>query len=87
MSIVGGTLPLEFFGRDGYGAHVGWITGARQFIAAFAPFGLTLLMDRLGVLPLWLNAVIAGLWGSRLLRPSRCFTGREMQPRRVPLSA
>ena len=30
-SIVGGTLPLELFGRDGYGARVGWITAARQF--------------------------------------------------------
>ena len=47
MSIVGGTLPLELFGRDVYGAHVGWITGARQFSAAFAPFGLTVLMHRL----------------------------------------
>ncbi len=51
MSIVGGTLPLELFGRDGYGAHVGWVTAARQFSAAFAPFGLTVLMGRLGGVP------------------------------------
>jgi hypothetical protein len=30
MSIVGGTLPLELFGRAGYGAYVGWIAAARQ---------------------------------------------------------
>ena len=41
-SIVGGTLPLELFGRDGYGARVGWITAARQFSSAFAPFGFAL---------------------------------------------
>ena len=46
MSIVGGTLPLELFGRAGYGAHVGWITAARQFSSAFAPFGLTFMMAR-----------------------------------------
>ena len=63
MSIVGGTLPLELFGRAGYGAHVGWITAARQFSSAFAPFGLTFMMAALGVFPaLWINALI-GLLG------------------------
>ncbi|MEP9389739.1 MFS transporter [Mesorhizobium sp. KR9-304] len=59
MSIVGGTLPLELFGRAGYGAHVGWITAARQFSAAFAPFGLTFMMAGVGVFPaLWINVLI-----------------------------
>ena len=63
MSIVGGTLPLELFGRAGYGAHVGWITAARQFTSAFAPFGLTLMMAQVGVFPaLWIN-VMVGLIG------------------------
>jgi MFS family permease len=63
MSIVGGTLPLELFGRDGYGAHVGWITAARQFTSAFAPFGLTFMMAGLGAFPaLWINVLI-GLLG------------------------
>ncbi|PRD44914.1 MFS transporter [Phyllobacterium phragmitis] len=63
MSIVGGTLPLEVFGRDGYGARVGWITAARQFSSAFAPFGFALMMAGLGVFPaLWINALI-GLAG------------------------
>jgi MFS family permease len=63
MSIVGGTLPLELFGRAGYGAHVGWITAARQFSAAFAPFGLTFMMAAAGVFPaLWINVLI-GLFG------------------------
>jgi MFS family permease len=63
MSIVGGTLPLELFGRESYGSYVGWITAARQFSSAFAPFGLTLMISGLGVLPaLWLNVVV-GLFG------------------------
>ena len=63
MSIVGGTLPLELFGRAGYGAHVGWITAARQFSSAFAPFGLTFMMAAAGVFPaLWINVLI-GLFG------------------------
>jgi MFS family permease len=63
MSIVGGTLPLELFGRAGYGAHVGWITAARQFSTAFAPFGLTFIMAGVGVFQaLWFNVLI-GLIG------------------------
>jgi len=63
MSIVGGTLPLELFGRERYGSYVGWITAARQFSSAFAPFGLTLTIAGLGVFPaLWLNVVV-GLFG------------------------
>ena len=63
MSIVGGTLPLELFGQRGYGARVGWITAARQLSGAFAPLGLTFLMQGLGVfLGLWVNVAI-GLCG------------------------
>ena len=63
MSIVGGTLPLELFGRAGYGAYVGWIAAARQFSSAFAPFGLTIMMAKLGTIPaLWINVLI-GLLG------------------------
>jgi MFS family permease len=63
MSIVGGTLPLELFGRAGYGAHVGWITAARQFSSAFAPFGLTFMIAAAGVFPaLWINVLI-GVFG------------------------
>ncbi|WP_311044490.1 hypothetical protein [Rhizobium sp. NZLR11] len=59
MSIVGGTLPLELFGRTGYGQHMGWITAARQCSSAFAPFGLTFMMHGIGVFPaLWINVAI-----------------------------
>lgn len=43
-SIVSGTLPLELFGRDGYGSRLGWISAARQFSAAFAPFALAFML-------------------------------------------
>lgn len=46
MSIVGGTLPLEVFGCDGYGGNVGWMSGARQFSSAFAPFLLALMLEQ-----------------------------------------
>lgn len=46
MSIVGGTLPLEVFGRAGYGGNVGWMSGARQFSSAFAPFLLALMLEQ-----------------------------------------
>jgi Arabinose efflux permease len=48
-SIVGGTLPLELFGRAGYGARLGWITAARQVSAALAPFLFAVMMARLSV--------------------------------------
>ena len=57
MSIVGGSLPLELFGRSAYGAYVGWLSAARQFTSAFAPFGLALLAAGFGTFTaLWLTA-------------------------------
>ncbi len=48
-SIVGGTLPLEVFGRAAYGSHVGWMSAARQFTSAFAPFVFALMMAGLTI--------------------------------------
>lgn len=59
-SIVGGTLPLELFGRDGYGARLGWITAARQFSSAFAPFAFAFVMAQsTAAASLWSLAAIA----------------------------
>ncbi|RWC23664.1 arsenite efflux MFS transporter ArsK [Mesorhizobium sp.] len=59
-SIVGGTLPLELFGREGYGARLGWASAARQFTSAFAPFALAFMMARTSVAnSLWVLAVVA----------------------------
>lgn len=57
-SIVGGTLPLELFGRKGYGARLGWVSAARQFTSAFAPFALAMMMARTSVTTaLWMLAL------------------------------
>jgi hypothetical protein len=61
-SIVGGTLPLELFGRDGYGARLGWVTAARQLSSAVAPFALAAAIAKAGIVPtLWLTAVFGTL--------------------------
>lgn len=61
-SIVGGTLPLELFGRRGYGSRLGWVAAARQFSSALAPFALSLAIAIAGVAPsLWLTAMVGGL--------------------------
>ena len=56
-SIVGGTLPLELFGRAGYGARLGWVTAARQFSSALAPFVFAVALEVLG--PEWAIAIVA----------------------------
>lgn len=48
-SIVGGTLPLELFGRTGYGARLGWVSAARQFSSAMAPFAFAFMMQAWGI--------------------------------------
>jgi hypothetical protein len=86
MSIVGGTLPLELFGRSGYGAHVGWITAARQFSSAFAPFGLTFMMAGLGVFPaLWVNVLI-GLFGIAAFGAIALARGKWSRPALYPVA-
>ncbi|KKX29363.1 arsenite efflux MFS transporter ArsK [Rhizobium sp. LC145] len=47
-SIVGGTLPLELFGKRGYGARLGWVTAARQFSSALAPFAFAVMLKAWG---------------------------------------
>ena len=48
-SIVNGTLPLELFGRAGYGTTIGWSSGARAVSAALAPFAFSAMQASLGV--------------------------------------
>ncbi len=59
-SIVAGTLPLELFGKAGYGRRLGWCTSAKQFTSATAPFAMSASMAEMGVVPsLWVVACIA----------------------------
>ncbi len=76
-SIVGGTLPLEVFGRKAYGHHVGWMSAARQFTSAFAPFVFAVMMAGLtipGALLVLTGTAVAGVlvFGALavLLRPT-----------------
>ena len=48
-SIVGGTLPLELFGRNGYGSRLGWCTSAKQVTSAIAPVMMSMSMAGIGV--------------------------------------
>ena len=58
-SIVGGTLPLELFGREGYGRRIGWCTSAKQLTSAIAPVGMAASMSEMGVVwSLWLVAAV-----------------------------
>lgn len=81
-SIIGGTLPLELFGRTGYGARLGWVTAARQFSSAFAPFAFAFSMERWGIDQSLLIAITAGSCGTLLFG-----TIAIMQNRRVRASA
>ena len=63
-SIVGGTLPLELFGRAGYGARLGWVSAARQFSSSFAPFVFAFMMAQWSVeISLW-SLVFIGSGGA-----------------------
>ncbi|KQV36291.1 arsenite efflux MFS transporter ArsK [Rhizobium sp. Root1204] len=58
-SIVGGTLPLELFGRKGYGKLIGWSTFAKQVPASVAPFAMSASLASTGVVPsLWIVAAV-----------------------------
>lgn len=58
-SIVGGTLPLELFGREGYGRRICWCTSAKQLTAALAPVGMSASMSGMGVVAsLWLVSAV-----------------------------
>jgi MFS family permease len=61
-SIVQGTLPLALFGSASYGSRLGHIAAVRQILAAFAPFALAFVAERLGTsLALWLVAIVGTL--------------------------
>ncbi len=64
LSIVAGTLPLEVFGRNGYGARVGWTSAARQFTAAFAPFVFALMLAGTTTTAALTVLALVGLFGA-----------------------
>ncbi|UIK03782.1 arsenite efflux MFS transporter ArsK [Neorhizobium galegae] len=58
-SIVSGTLPLELFGKAGYGSRMGWVTSAKQMMSAVAPLAMSILLAGIGVVPsIWWTVAI-----------------------------
>ena len=58
-SIVSGTLPLELFGRAGYGSRMGWVTSAKQMMSAVAPLAMSMSLAGIGVAPsIWVTVFV-----------------------------
>jgi predicted MFS family arabinose efflux permease len=62
ITIARGTVPLQLFGPEGYGALVGRITGLRFLVNAASPFLFALAMAQLSVdAALWVCGAVAVL--------------------------
>jgi MFS family permease len=55
MTIAKGTLPLVYFGADGYGARQGWLMMPARVAMAAAPVLFGLLLERLGTGAIWVS--------------------------------
>jgi hypothetical protein len=76
-SIVQGTLPLALFGSADYGARLGYMAGARQSLAALAPFALAFLIEAVGARSaLWVMAM-TGLLGLGCMAAVAALTRRS----------
>ncbi|WEJ08482.1 hypothetical protein [Sinorhizobium prairiense] len=64
-------LPLELFGRRGYGKLLGWSTRAKQVSSAVAAFVMSALMAGFGILPSIWTIVIVALVGRGHWQPYR----------------
>ncbi|MES2188513.1 MAG: MFS transporter [Pseudomonadota bacterium] len=60
MTIANGTLPLVFFGSDGYGARQGLLMMPARFAQALAPFFFGLAIEHFGASALW-GSIALGL--------------------------
>lgn len=80
-SILQGTLPLALFGRAAYGARLGRMTLARQFLAAAAPFLFAWILERLGASVALLSIAAVGIAGVA------CFVEIARLRRRHPSAA
>lgn len=55
LTIAKGTLPLVFFGPQGYGARQGWLMMPGRVAQAIAPFAFGVALDLWGAASLWLS--------------------------------
>lgn len=58
LTIAKGTLPLAFFGPQGYGARQGWLMLPARIAQAVAPFAFGLALDAWGAGVLWLSMAL-----------------------------
>lgn len=58
LTIAKGTLPLIFFGPQGYGARQGWLMLPGRVAQAGAPFAFGLALQHWGAGSLWLSAAL-----------------------------
>lgn len=49
--VLRGIMPLQIFGRNGYGQLTGWLNSARLYVASAAPFATAILFENAGVYP------------------------------------
>lgn len=59
MTIAKGTLPLVFFGAQGYGARQGWLMLPARVSQAFAPFAFGLALDRWGAASMGISLALS----------------------------
>jgi MFS family permease len=72
LTIAKGTLPLVFFGAQGYGARQGWMMMPARGAQALAPFVFGVAVDRWGANALWLSGALGLVaFGALLLLRSR----------------
>jgi MFS family permease len=72
VTIAKGTLPLVFFGAQGYGARQGWMMMPARGAQALAPFLFGLAVDRWGANALWLSAALGLIaFGALMLLPDQ----------------
>ncbi len=71
LTIAKGTLPLVYFGAQGYGARQGWITLPARAAQALAPFVFGIAVDRWGAGALWLSSALGlAAFAALLLLPA-----------------
>jgi MFS family permease len=61
FSITRGTVPLQLFGPQGYGATLGKLASVRTVLSAAGPFALALVWHRLGIDAALALGVVVGL--------------------------
>jgi MFS family permease len=89
LTIAKGTLPLAFFGPQGYGARQGWLMLPARIAQASAPWAFGLALDRWGVDALWLSlavgmTVVAALYGLRAASPAATVSAAQPQAAALP---